>query len=66
MSNKLTIAKDKRKHQSKDDKGVVIIKMFLQQKGHSPVKGNIIKTISLENVKVSEVYEQIMKLVRGV
>jgi hypothetical protein len=60
---KLKLAPDNRKvaQQQTDEKGTVVVKIFLAHKGHSPKKGNINRTIRLTG-KVSDVYAAIMEL----
>lgn len=56
---KFRSAQDSRVKSTNDDIGKVVIKIFLAKSGHIPIKGNIMKTISLEECKVSEVHEAI-------
>lgn len=60
---KLKLAPDNRKttQQPTDIVGTVVVKLHLCEKGHTPLKGNISRTIRLVG-KVSDVYEAILNI----
>ena len=60
---KLQLAPDNRKtvQQPIDGLGTVVVKLYLCDKGHKPVKGNISRSIRFTG-KVSEVYDAIYSI----
>ena len=56
------LAADARKNENQnDDRGTVVVKIFLSEKGHRQVKGNISRSLRFKEAKVSEVKEAILK-----
>lgn len=64
MTAKLILAPDGRVNGTEDAEGTVVIKIFLAHKGHSPVKGNISRTVRVVG-RVSDVYQAILSLSEG-
>ena len=62
---KLKLAPDNRMSTTHaDERGTVVVKIFLAAKGHRPVKGNIQKTARFADAKVSEVATAILGLAK--
>jgi len=62
MTAKFKQADDRRKSpEQTDETGTVVVSVMLCEKGHRPVKGNVIRKIRLADAKVSEVFEAIIE-----
>ena len=58
---KFRIAKDNRKTPIQSDStGIIVVKVWRAEKGHGYAKGNIVRTIRLEDCKVSQVFDAIV------
>ena len=54
----------KRGKNVKDEKGTVSVLIFLRDKGHGPIQGNIVRQRSFQKTKVSTVLRAIEGLMR--
>ena len=61
---KFELADDKRKAKEQNDEpGIIIIKIWLSEKGHCYAKGNIQRTIRLKNCRVSDVHNALLEFI---